>query len=324
MTSTPTSRLVSSPGRGAAGTGALALVLALAVVRGAWAQQLEPRAYSSSPIGANFVGVGYAYSTGDVLFDPTLPFSDVSARLNIVIPFYVRTFGLFGRVASAGLTAPGAWGTVEGNVAEEYRSVNRSGLADASVRIAMNLVGDPALSLREFAARKPSTTLGASLMVTAPTGQYDSSKLINLGTNRWAFKPELGLSHPRGRWWLEAYAGVWLFTANNDFFGGQIREQDPIGVAQGHVVHSFKPRLWASFDATYYYGGETTLDGVHKADLQQNSRAGVTVALPVTRSHSLKLAYAKGTTARVGSKLDTFAFTWQYLWFDRQGAPAGR
>jgi hypothetical protein len=312
--------------RGAVGArvGAVVLVLVLAAVRPGSAQQLEPRAYAPAPVGANFVGMGYMYSSGDILVDPTLPLDDVSARVNFAVPFYLRTFGWFGHVASAGITWPYARGTVEGNVFEERRRADRSGLADVSCRLAVSFVGGSALSPREFAARKPSTTVGASLVVTAPTGQYDPAKLINLGANRWAFKPELGLSHPHGPWWLEAYAGVWLFTANRDFFGGQFREQDPIGAAQGHVVRTFKPGLWASLDGTYYYGGATTLDGLKKADRQANSRAGATLALPIGRGHALKLAYARGVSARIGSKQDSYAILWQYLWFDKQGVPAGR
>lgn len=309
---------------GGARVGAVVLVLALAAVRPGAAQQLEPRAYAAAPVGANFVGVGYMYSSGDVLVDPALPLEDVSVRVNFAIPFYLRTFGLFGHTASAGIVWPYVRGTVEGDVFEERRRADRSGLADVSCRLAVNLAGDPALSPREFAARRPSTTVGASLVVTAPTGQYDPARLVNLGANRWVFKPELGLSHPHGPWWLEAYAGVWLFTTNHDFFGGQVREQDPIGAAQGHVVRTFKPGLWAALDGTYYYGGVTTLDGLRKADRQGNSRAGTTLALPIGRRHSLKLAYGRGVSARIGSKQDSYAILWQYLWFDKQGAPAGR
>lgn len=290
----------------------------------AGAQQLEPRAYSPAPVGANFLGVGYANSSGDVLLDPSLPFNDVSASVNAVTPFYVRTFGLLGRLASVGVVVPYAWGTVEGNVAEVARSARRSGLGDSVLRLGCNFLGGPALSPREFAARKPSTTLGATLTITGPTGEYDSSKLINLGTNRWAFKPEVGLSHPQGRWWLDAYAGVWLFTTNHDFFGGQTREQDPISVVQGHVSYTFRPRLWLALDGTWYGGGATTVDGVVNDDRQENSRVGVTLAIPVPRGHSLKLGYAKGATTRVGTKLDTISVAWQYFWLDRSavaGAP---
>ncbi len=300
------------------------LFLGVAAAAPAWAQQLEPRAYSPAPVGANFFGVGYANSRGDVVFDPSLPFSDVRANVNAIAPFYARTFGLFGRLASVRAVLPYAWGTVEGNVGETFNRVTRSGLGDAALRFGCNVVGNPALSPRDFAARKPGTTLGASLTISGPTGQYDSSKLINIGTNRWAFKPELGLSQPLGKWWLELYAGVWFFTTNRDFYGGQTRAQDPLTVVQGHVSYTFRPRLWLALDGTWYGGGSTTVNDVANADRQENSRVGLTLAVPVARDHGLSFAYAKGTTTRVGSKLDTLSVAWQFLWFDRPDAAERR
>lgn len=306
-----------------AGIGA-ALLLAFAAVFPARAQQLEPRAYSPSPVGANFAGIIYANSSGDVVFDPSLPFSDVNARVNTATAFYARTFGFLGRSASVGVALPYGWGTIEGNVGETFRSADRSGLADASLRLAVNIVGGPALSPREFAARKPATTLGASLTVSGPTGQYDPAKLINIGTNRWAFKPELGFSQPLGNWWLELYAGVWLFTTNGDFYGGQTRKQDPLTALQGHVGYVFRPRLWLALDGTWYGGGSTTLNGVQNADRQDNSRAGITLAVPLPRGASIKLGYARGAASRVGSKLDTLTIAGQILWFDRSAVTASR
>jgi hypothetical protein len=294
---------------------AFVAVLAASTAR---AQQLEPRAYSPSPVGANFFGVGYANSSGDVVFDPSLPFSNVSANVNAVTPFYVRTFGLAGRTASIGAVLPYAWGTVEGDVGETFHHARRSGLGDIPIRFGCNIVGNPAQAPKEFAAKKPSTMLGATLTVTAPTGEYDPAKLINIGTNRWAFKPELGFSQPLGRWWLDAYVGVWLFTTNHNFFGGQTRAQDPLTVVQAHVSYTFKPRLWLALAGTWYAGGATTVDGVANADRQENSRLGLTLAVPVTQSHSLKFGYARGTSTRVGSKLDTISAAWQMVWFDHR------
>jgi hypothetical protein len=296
------------------------LLFVVAVVSPAWSQQLEPRAYSPGPVGASFFGVVYTNSSGDVVFDPSLPFSDVSANVNGVSPFYGHTFGLFGRLANVGIALPYAWGSVEGNVGETFNRVTRSGLGDMSLRIACNIVGSPALSPREFAAAKQGTILGTSLAVTAPTGQYDSSKLINIGTNRWSFKPELGFSQPLGRWWLDLYAGAWFFSTNHDFYGGQSKAQDPLLVVQGHVSYTFRPRLWLALDGTWYRGGSTTVDDVANADRQENSRLGLTLAVPVTQSHSLKFGYAKGATTRVGSKLDTISVGWQFVWFDRPAA----
>ena len=293
-----------------------AAALALGAFLPAAAQQLEPRAYSAAPVRTTFAGVGYGHSSGDVVFDPSLPFTDVSAKIQVVAPFYLRTFGLLGHQASVGVVVPYAWGHVEGNVQEQFRRADRSGFADLAMRLAVGLAGSPALTPGAFRERKPSTFLGASLTVTAPTGEYDPSKLVNLGTNRWAFKPELGISHPLGKWWIEGYAGVWLFTHNDAFFGGQHRAQDPLAVAQAHVVRVFKPGLWAALNGIYYRGGSTTLNGVQNADRQENSRLGATVAIPLVKGQSLKLAAAKGTSTRVGSALTTFGITWQRVWID--------
>jgi hypothetical protein len=296
------------------------LLVAVAAANPGRAQQLEPRAYSPSPVGANFFGLVFGNSSGNVLVDPSIPVTNVEADVSSAIAFYVNTFGLFGRSASIGAVLPYTWADVEGDVGETFTRVTRSGLADLGLRFVCNIVGGPALSPQEFAARKPSTTLGASLSITAPTGQYFPSKLINIGTNRWGFKPELGVSQPLGKFWLELYAGVWLFTTNHDFFGGHTREQAPLASFQAHVSYTFKPRLWLALDGTWYGGGETTVDGVANADRQANTRLGLTLAVPVSKTHSLKFGYARGASTRVGSKLSTLTVGWQFVWFNRRTA----
>jgi hypothetical protein len=281
------------------------------------AQQLEPRAYSPAPVGTNFFGLGLLDSRGDVLTDPSLPLDDVSAHIDMAAPYYGRTFSLIGRSASVTAVVPYAWGTVSGLVFEERQSVWRSGLADPTLRLAVNLLGGPAMTPREFAARTRRTTLGASLVVSCPFGQYDPAKLINVGTNRWAFKPEIGLSHPAGRWDLELYGGVWLFAPNDDFFGGQRRTQQPLGAAQTHVVYTVRSGMWAAADFTYYWGGESTLNGVRKNDRQSNTRGGLTFAAPIVRGQSLKMSWTRGVSTRVGSSFQTFGVAWQWVWLDR-------
>ena len=279
------------------------------------AQDLEPRTYAPNPTGANFVLAAFGRTTGSVVFDPSLPFENVTAQVNGATLLYGRTFGLLGRSASAGLGVPYVWGTMEGEVQEEYRHIRRSGLADLRLRLTMNLVGGPALAPADFAKRRPRTSFGSSVVVVAPSGQYDPAKLVNIGANRWAVKPEVGVVHPAGRWMLEAYAGAWLFTKNPDFYGGQSREQSPLATLQGHVSYTFKPRLWVAGNATFYTGGRTRIAGEPKADLQENSRVGLTLAVPITRRHSIKAAWATGFTTRVGGDFDTVIVGWQYLWF---------
>jgi hypothetical protein len=287
----------------------------LAGAAGAPAQELEPRAYAPNPTDVNFVALAFSRTTGDVVFDESLPFSNVTARVNGATLLYGHTFGLAGRAASATAIVPYAWGSVQGNVGEDFKRITRSGATDLRARLAVNLVGGPALSPREFATHKPGTTLGASLTVVAPSGQYDPSKLINLGANRWAFKPELGLSYPVGRWFLEGYLGGWLFTENDDFYGGVRRSQAPIATFQLHVVRMVGRRAWIAGDATFYSGGNTSLDGRSNDDAQRNSRSGLTLALPIGKRNSLKVAWASGVTTRVGGDFQTLAVAWQIRWF---------
>jgi hypothetical protein len=293
----------------------IALAMMFGAARTAHAQQLEPRAYSPSPVGANFLGVGCLYSSGGAVLDPTSPIKNVQARGYSIVPYYTRTFGLFGRLASITAVTPYAWAKVRGDVQEMNRTADRSGFADPSLRFAVNLMGGPAMSPLKFLRHKPVTTLGASLTVIAPFGQYDPSKLVNLGTNRWAFKPELGLSQPFGNWTFEFYAGVWFFTTNENYFGGQIRRQDPLASYQAHIVYNFRPRLWAAFEFTYYAGGSTTINGQPQNDRQGNTRGGLTLAIPVTSHQSVKLAWSRGVSTRFGSEFETIGIAWQLVWF---------
>jgi hypothetical protein len=264
----------------------------------------------------NFAIAGYTYQTGSVFTDPDLPITNVSAKINVGTLSYAHTFSLFGRSASAGLLLPIAGGTVSGDVFEQSRSVTRDGFGDMGIRVTSNIIGGPALSPKEFAARAPETTLGMSFLVVAPTGQYYPDKLINIGSHRWAFRPELGFSHPAGHWFFETYAGVWFFTTNDDFFGGHVRSQEPIGAFQAHVSYTFAPRLWLAADYTYYTGGRTTVDGVINEDLQKNSRVGLTLAIPVTRNQSLKFAWSRGASTSIGSDFATYSVGYQFLWLD--------
>lgn len=293
---------------------AIVAMLYAAMPFGACAQDMEPRAYSPSPVGMNFLGISWQNSSGGVTTDPTLPITDVDATINHAMLGYSRTFAFAGRTASVAVLLPYTWADVSGEVFEESRSVARRGLSDARLRLAWNLLGAPALDRGQFAVRTPATTLGASLTVVAPTGEYNGDKLINLGTNRWAFRPELGLYHPLGPWSLEFSAGVWLFTDNEDFLGGQRREQDPITTVQGHLSYTFRPRLWLAANATWYRGGDTTVDGVHNADLQKSSRIGLTLSVPLNSAHSLKFAWSDGATTRIGADFTTWTVAWQYAW----------
>ncbi|MGB5391259.1 MAG: transporter [Thermoanaerobaculia bacterium] len=293
----------------------LTVVVALLVLAFPLAgQELEPAAYKVVPINANLLQVGYVLAVGDVNFNPALPVEDAEATINTMTVMYGRTLSLFGRSANFGVVAPYSVGHLEGIYIGEFTEVDRSGLRDPLFRLAVNLYGGPAMELKEFASYKPKTNVGASIRILAPLGEYDSSKLINLGTNRWSFKPEIGVTRALGKWSLECYAGVWFFTDNTDFFGGKTREQDPIGSFQGHTLYTFKPGMWLALDLNYYNGGTTKVDGVKNLDLQQNSRAGLTFMLPLNRRSSLRFAYSRGARTTIGAAFDAIAVGYSYVW----------
>jgi hypothetical protein len=278
------------------------------------AQELEPGAYSVSPIGANILVATNAIAGGDVTFDPSLPVEDAKATINTIVIAYVRSLDFFGRSANVGFVAPYSIGHVEGLYIGEFTEVDRSGFRDPVVRFAFNLFGAPAMDLKSFASYRQKTNIGFSLVAAFPLGEYDPTKLINLGSNRWAVKPEAALSRAMGRWTLELYGGVWLFTDNDDFFGGKTRSQDPIGSAQIHLVYTFRPRLWAAFDANFYAGGRTSVDGRLNQDLQRNSRAGLTIAVPLDPRQSLKFSYSRGAYTTIGADFHALAVGYQLLW----------
>ena len=144
-----------------------------------------------------------------------------------------------------------------------------------------------------------------------PSGQHDQQELINFGANRWGFKPELGYTSIRGRWILEIAAGVWYFTNNTDAFGGLTLRQEPIGSAQGHLSYNFHHGWWLALDGNYFAGGRTSIGGVASRDLQQNTRVGLTLSIPLRARHSLKVAAQTGAFTRVGADFDVGSITYQ-------------
>lgn len=312
-------RHTSSVKRGSAilAAGLALLFLSLSgPVPGAHAQSMEPRAYTNAPVGMNFLIAGYNYMQGGVLLDASVPLTDVDVRIHSLILAYSRMLDLWGRSGSIGVVLPYAWLSASGTLESTGKSGKRtvSGPADPALRFSVNLYGGPALTLEEFKNYRQDTIVGLGFVVTAPLGNYDSSKLVNIGTNRWSFKPELGVSHALGSWSFEAITGVTFFTDNNDFFGGHKLASDPIYSFQAHVIYNFESGIWVALNGTYYTGGGSTLDGAELDNRLSNLRWGLTVALPVNRYNSVKLFANRGAYTRIGGDFDTVGIAWQVRW----------
>jgi hypothetical protein len=282
----------------------------------ALAQELAPRAYWPGPNGTNLLVLGYQYSRGDVVTDPSLPITGVKSRINFAQLTYQHTSSLFGRTANIQFNLPYTRGSTEGFAEGEFRSRHISAMADARARLSINLRGAPAMDEAGFQAlrAKPRTIVGASVMVQAPTGAYEADKLINAGTNRWAVKPALGVIWPlRPTWLIEFEFGAWFF-GDNDNFLGTTRQQDPILSSDFHLVKRFRPGFWAALDVNYYVGGRTTVDHVERADLQRNSRIGATAVFPVKGRHAIRFGYSTGLVTESGGDFKSFSLNYLYAW----------
>ena len=292
-------------------TPALLLILVPVI---ALAQSLDPRAYANAPVGLNFIIVGYTYSSGGVGFDPSVPLENGHSRVNAVPLAYVRSLDVFGNAGSIGLVLPFASlsSSATFNGVEQDRTI--TGIADPAVRFAVNFYGAPALSAEQFKTYRQDLIVGASVVVTAPLGDYDPNRIANLGTNRWSAKPELGLSKALDVWTVELSAGAKFFTKNDDYIQGNVREQDPLYSAQLHLTRQFGRGMWGAISTTYYEGGRTTLNGVPRDDRQSGSRIGLTFSLPLARQYTMKFYASTGLYARTGTDFDTVGVAWQYLW----------
>lgn len=281
------------------------------------AQDLDPRAYARVPVDATVLIAGFNYTYGGVVLDPTLPIKDLEAKVASPLLGIARTFSLFGLTSQAFVALPYSWAEASGKVLGEDSSITRNGFGDTRFRVSVLFLGAPAASVEELAKSSPQTVLGASITVSAPTGQFFNDKLINLGTNRWSFKPELGLSYFVNKQWLiDLYAGAWFFTDNSSFYpGNSVRRQDPLITFQTHVSYSFNPLMWAAIDLTYYTGGQSSVNNVYQDDRQNNSRIGATFNMPVSRVSSIKLAYSTGAVIRVGGNFSIISVAFQTAFF---------
>jgi len=291
-----------------------AIALSVPWVGAARAQDLEPREYSNAPVGMNFLIAGYSYTDGSVSADRSLPLEDGEIEVQTALVAYARVLDVAGRSGKIDLVVPYTWLSGSAKYAGEPYERDVEGLGDPRLRFSLNVLGAPALSFEEFQRYEQDVIVGLSVQVTAPLGQYDSDKLVNIGTNRWSVKPEIGLSKRWKRLTLELAPSVTFYSENDEFLGDRTLERDPLYAIQTHAIYTIWRGVWAALDFTYYGGGETRIDGVQRGERQENTRLGGTLVLPVGRHNSVKIHGSTGTSARIGADFDTVGVAWQTRW----------
>jgi hypothetical protein len=276
-------------------------------------QELEPRAYAALPKNLNAAVGVYALSHGNVFGDPSLPIQNLRITTNSFIGGYLRTFGLANKLARVQVTLPLFIVSGKATLNDKDTSVTRTGFGDMRIRLGINLVGAPPLDKKEFTRYTQKTIIGVSLITSVPTGLYLKDKLINTGSHRWAFKPEVGISKRFNSIYAEAYAGVWFYTRNHEYLTDKTLEQEPVFDVQAHVSYYFKNRMWISLNTTWFNGGQTSVNGVSKGNLLDNWRIGGTWSLPIAKGQSVKLQFHVGVFTTSGYDYDIVSLGYQHL-----------
>lgn len=297
---------------------ALAAALALLLSSIASAQELEPRRYTNTPVGMNFLGFVYAHSRGNLLLDPALAIDDVDANVHIFALRYVRSLALFGKNARLSVVVPTTLGDWQAVVEDEPLQRDIDGVGDIAVALDYNFVGAPALTASELAGYDKKTVVGASLQVRIPVGQYDRERALNLGTNRWTFVPQIGASRALGRWTVEAIAKLWLFTANDDFWDGNRLQQRPLASFQVHGIYTLGPGFWIAAGVGLVKGGRSVINGEDRDTLQRNSRFGVVISYPLSARQGVALTVGRSITTSSGTSSSNVGISYQLAWGGRR------
>ncbi len=284
-----------------------------------FAVEPEPRKWNHLPMGTNFAGVGYVYTEADIFVDPVILLEDVEMELQTWAGKYIRTFELFDKSARIDFTQAYQEGEWTGLLDGVPSTASRSGWSDTFLRFAVNLYGAPPLSGKEFTTYRSETNIetivGMALTVRLPTGEYMKDKLINLGKNRFTFRPQLGVIHTRSKWTAEVTSEVAFYTENDEFFNGNTLEQEPLYIIHGHLIHKFRPGLWVGASIGYDYGGENSVNGIDRDDTKQNIAWAFSFAYPINRYSGINVKYI-GTRTQESTGLDseTLAAGLSILW----------
>jgi hypothetical protein len=260
--------------------------------------QVPARFYWKTLSDSNAVPVIFQSLSGNTNpFDPAhtiSPGASLDATLGIV--GYARTFSLFDRAAMAALLFP--MGHISGEVTVAGRTFNQSanGFGDPMIEFNLNVIGPPAQKDIPAVMRyEPGFSVDLLADLAVPIGEYDSTRPLNIGQNRWYGRfgmptiLQIGPWVPGERTTLEFLPAVWLF-GNNDDYVGQTMETDPLFQLDAHLTRDITEKLWASLDAAWYYGGKATINDVPGEKLN-NIGVGITLGYQINDNLNLTAGY---------------------------------
>ena len=283
-----------------------------------FSQDIEPKRWTSMPLGTNVIGVGMGHVFGDIEFDPLLQAENTSVTVNSIALQYVRPFKIGNKQARIDVMIPFSFAKWEGLLEGSSETIKRQGFADPRLRLSVNFIGPEAMTLKEFQTYKKEnpvyTTVGASIAVSFPFGQYYSDKLLNLGTNTFVIRPQIGMVHTWNSWSYELTTSVFFYTDNTDFYGNQTKSQKPLFAMQTHLTKQFKHAIWTALSFGYGLGGHSIVNQHKKNDERGNFLGGLSLGMPIYKRQSLKFSYGTTITFKdIGANTNGFSLGWSTL-----------
>lgn len=277
-------------------------------------QELEPRAMTNLPVGTNFLIGGYGFAKGNLLLDPALPIEDLNSNIHSGFAAYVRSINLFGLSAKVDAIVPYVLGDWEGDIDDVKGYRTQNGFGDLRVRFSFNFLGSKAMNVSDFANYNPENISGFSIQIIAPTGDYIPDELINIGSNRWAFKTQWGFARNINKWIIESYIGLWIFTNNTNFLNGNELSQKPLYTFKTHVIRELPKYMWIALNIGYGIGAKTEVNDIARDTEISTARLGLVYALPIAKKHTLKFTYLSGIRFKKGPDFDSVSLSYQYRW----------
>ncbi len=291
------------------------VVILFLVYQHAFTQDIEPRRWTPIPLGTNILGAGYSFTSGDVFFDPLLGAEDVKIRAHSMVVSFAHPIRIGNKLGSVSMLIPFSSADWDGLLNGEPAGINRTGFADPRLRASILLAGPPAgnaAEIQQYRLDNPTdTSFGVSLSITIPLGEYFEDKLINLGSNRFVIRPQVGMIHYWGQWSFELTGSVFLYTRNPDFFNNAERRQKPTFAMQSHLVKQLRKGSWLSLGAGYGLGGESVINRQPNGDFRANLLVSASYSLLITKRQGLKLSYIRAQALQdIGSNTNNFILAW--------------
>jgi len=290
-----------------------ALVLLFVVGENRSATAQLARSYLNAPQG-HLLMYSYAGTRSNTGGVESLPIPKTETRLQTQSLVYSRIIDVGGRTGGLGVVLP-ITDLLSYDTQANVVTARESAIGDPSFTFEMNLFGAPALEREEFKDWTPDDYCGLHFLLGVPWGEYDPNSVVNIGANRFTFRPLLNYSitADEGQSWLDFYGSVFFFSDNDEYRGASVLSQRPLANLELHYSSIVYDRLWAGVGLMGAFGGEVWVDDVVVTPEQQTGRLALSAGTPMFKGSTAIFGY-NHTFARSAGAADANTFILQLIY----------